>query len=107
MRTLWKGKGNIRFRGTEFFAGYKYLVGKVDHFFACSEFNATQIEEYCGIRPRVLPNGVDTGLFMPRNPDPELSRKLGLDRSEDVIISACRLVDGKASGILSWPPKDS
>ena len=91
------GKAKVIFGsgGTEFFAGYKYLVGKVDHFFACSEFNATQIEEYCGIRPRVLPNGVDTGLFMPRDPDPELSRKLGLDRSEDVIISACRLVGWK------------
>jgi glycosyltransferase involved in cell wall biosynthesis len=91
------GKAKVIFGsgGTEFFAGYKYLVGKVDHFFACSEFNAAQIEEYCGIRPLVLPNGVDTELFVPRSPDSALSRKLGLDRSEDVIITACRLVGWK------------
>jgi glycosyltransferase involved in cell wall biosynthesis len=91
------GKAKIIFGsgGTEFFPGYRYLVGKVDHFFACSEFNAGQIEAYCGIRPLVLPNGVDTGLFMPRNPDPEVCEKLGLGRSEDVIISACRLVGWK------------
>lgn len=91
------GKAKVIFGsgGTEFFPGYRYLVGKVDHFFACSEFNATQIETYCGIRPLVLPNGVDTDLFTPRNPDPELCRKLGLEHSEDVIISACRLVGWK------------
>ncbi|HXX53826.1 MAG TPA: glycosyltransferase family 4 protein [Thermodesulfovibrionales bacterium] len=81
--------------GTEFFPGYKYLVGKVDHFFACSEFNAAEIEAYCGIRPLVLPNGVDTALFAPRNPDPELYKGLGLERSADVIVSACRLVGWK------------
>jgi len=91
------GKSKVIFGsgGTEFFAGYRYLVGKVDHFFACSEFNAAQIEVYCGIRPLVLPNGVDTGLFTPRNSDPELCKKLGIQRSEDVIVSACRLVGWK------------
>jgi glycosyltransferase involved in cell wall biosynthesis len=81
--------------GTEFFPGYKYLVKKVDHFFACSRFNASQIEEYCGIRPGVLPNGVDTDLFRPMEPDGELQEKLGLKGTENVIMSACRLVGWK------------
>ena len=81
--------------GTEFFPGYKYLVGKVDHFFACSGFNASQIEQYCGIRPRVLPNGVNTELFMPVEPPAELLRKLRLSAADSVIVSACRLVGWK------------
>jgi len=81
--------------GTEFFPGYKYLVKKVDHFFACSRFNASQIEEYCGIRPGVLPNGVNTDLFRPMEPDGELQEKLGLKGTENVIVSACRLVGWK------------
>ncbi len=81
--------------GTEFFPGYRYLVKKVDHFFACSRFNASQIEEYCGIRPEVLPNGVDTELFRPMEPAGEVLRRLGLESDDTVIISACRLVGWK------------
>lgn len=81
--------------GTEFFPGYKYLVKKVDHFFACSGFNAAQIEEYCGVRPRVLPNGVNTGLFRPMEPDGEVLGRLRLERDDTVIMSACRLVGWK------------
>lgn len=81
--------------GTEFFPGYAYLVKKVDHFFACSAFNAGQIEQYCGIRPSVLPNGVNTDLFRPATPDSELRKRLHIDASEKVIISVCRLVGWK------------
>ncbi len=81
--------------GTEFFPGYKRLVKKVDHFFACSEFNAAQIEQYCGIRPLVLPNGVNTGIFRPAAADDALLRALQLDGTETVLISACRLVGWK------------
>jgi D-inositol-3-phosphate glycosyltransferase len=81
--------------GTEFFPGYRFLVKKVDYFFACSAFNAGQIEQYCGIRPSVLPNGVNTGLFRPSAPDPELRKRLHIDGSEKVIISVCRLVGWK------------
>jgi glycosyltransferase involved in cell wall biosynthesis len=81
--------------GTEFFPGYKYLVKKVDYFFACSKFNAIQIEEYCGIRPLILPNGVNTELFKPRMPDPELRHMLQLTENETIVISACRLVGWK------------
>lgn len=78
--------------GTEFFPGYTQLVKKVDYFFACSEFNASQIEEYCGIRPLVLPNGVDTELFKPLSPDPELIKTLELNGGEIVVMTVGRLV---------------
>jgi glycosyltransferase involved in cell wall biosynthesis len=78
--------------GTEFFPGYKQLVQKVHHFFACSEFNASQIERYCGIRPLVLPNGVDSRHFRPLSPDPELKRTLNLSDRDIVIMTVGRLV---------------
>lgn len=78
--------------GTEFFPGYRQLVQKVHHFFACSEFNASQIERYCGIRPVVLHNGIDTHLFKPLNPDPELTRALNLSDRDIVIMTVGRLV---------------
>jgi glycosyltransferase involved in cell wall biosynthesis len=81
--------------GTEFFPGYKYLAKKLDFFFACSEFNALQIEQYCGIKPLVLPNGVNTELFKPRNPDLKLKCQLKLTNNENIVISVCRLVGWK------------
>jgi glycosyltransferase involved in cell wall biosynthesis len=81
--------------GTEFFPGYGYLVKKVEHFFACSGFNASQIEQYCGVRPEILPNGVNTELFRPMDPDGELLQRLHIRGTENVIVSACRLVGWK------------
>lgn len=78
--------------GTEFFPGYRYMVKRIDSFLACSKFNASQIEHYSGISPLVLPNGVDTELFRPLDPDTELKHKLELTDAETVIISACRLI---------------
>lgn len=81
--------------GTEFFPGYKCMVKKLDRFFACSEFNASQIEEYCGIRPMVLPNGIDTELFKPLPSNLKLKNKLQITDAEKVVISICRLVGWK------------
>ena len=80
--------------GTEFFAGYKYFVKKLDYFFSCSNFNASQIEKYCGIKPIVLPNGIDIETFKPLEPELELKNHLGIT-DEKVIISVCRLVGWK------------
>jgi glycosyltransferase involved in cell wall biosynthesis len=78
--------------GTEFFSGYAYLVRRLDYFFACSDYNASQIESYCGQRPVVLPNGVNTALFRPRPARADLKAGLGLEPGDLVLISACRLV---------------
>ena len=89
--------------GTEFFPGYKSLVRKAHHFFACSEFNASQIEQYCGIRPDVIHNGVDTGMFRPLTADPELRNTLGLRDRDAVILTVGRLValKGIRHGIMA------
>jgi glycosyltransferase involved in cell wall biosynthesis len=78
--------------GTEFFPGYKQLVRKVHYFFACSEFNASQIERYCGIRPVVLPNGIDTELFRPLDPDEGLKHTLKVSERDVTIMTVGRLV---------------
>lgn len=81
--------------GTEFFPGYRALVRRVDHFFACSRFNATQIENYCGIRPLVLYNGINTERFVPTPPDQGIRTSLGIREEEIVILTVCRLVGWK------------
>ncbi|HKN19308.1 MAG TPA: glycosyltransferase family 4 protein [Dissulfurispiraceae bacterium] len=81
--------------GTEFFPGYRYLAKKVDHFFACSEFNASQIKEYCGLMPHILHNGVSTELFRPLSPDMKIREGLHISDADSVVMSACRLVGWK------------
>lgn len=81
--------------GTEFFPGYKLLVRRLDLFLACSEYNATVIESYCGVRPSVLYNGIDTAVFAPRPADGDLRRLLGIGNDQPVLLSACRLVGWK------------
>lgn len=85
----------FRSGGTEFYPGYKFFAKKLDVFLACSKYNAEQIHNYCGIRPHVLYNGIDTELFSPRIPDAKLKNKLHLGGDEVVIISVCRLVGWK------------
>jgi glycosyltransferase involved in cell wall biosynthesis len=85
----------FRSGGTEFYPGYKFFAKKLDVFLACSKYNAEQIYDYCGIKPHVLYNGIDTDLFSPRAPDAELKNKLHLGEGESVVISVCRLVGWK------------
>lgn len=77
--------------GTEFFPGYGMLIKKLDLFTACSRFNAGQIEDYCGVRPKVLYNGVDTDTFRPLPADMTLKEKLVPSLGCQVIFSAARL----------------
>ncbi len=81
--------------GTEFFPGYRSLVRRLDYFFACSRFNATQIQNYCGIRPLVLYNGINTERFVPSPPEHGLKATLGIREEEIVIVTVCRLVGWK------------
>ncbi|OKY75622.1 MAG: hypothetical protein BM485_07820 [Desulfobulbaceae bacterium DB1] len=77
--------------GTEFFPGYGWLVKRLDFFTACSSFNAGQIEDYCGIRPKVLYNGVDTETFRPLTVNRSLKAELLPSADARVIFSAARL----------------
>lgn len=80
--------------GTEFFKGYKSMAKKIDYFFSCSKFNAKQIEDYSGIKPIILPNAIDTELFIPLKPELELKKFLEIDE-EKILITVCRLVGWK------------
>ncbi len=77
--------------GREFFPGYGRLVRKLDIFTACSSFNAGQIEDYCGVRPRVLYNGVDPDVFCPLAADTSLQEHILSSADCRVIFSAARL----------------
>lgn len=81
--------------GTEFFPLYKFFIKKMDFVFSVSQFNACQIEQYAGIRPKILPNGINTELFAPMLKNPEILKKLQLDESSLKLITASRLVGWK------------
>lgn len=49
--------------GTKFLPGYRLMIKKVDFLFACSEFNAKQIEKYFLVKPKILPYGIDTNIL--------------------------------------------
>jgi len=78
--------------GGEFFPGYAFLVRRLDHFCACSAFDAQDIAAHCGVRPAVNHYGVDTDNFRPLEPDPELARRWGIEPGDQVVASAVRLV---------------
>lgn len=81
--------------GTEFYPGYARMARRLDAFLSCSEHNASQIESYCGLRPIVLYNGVDTERFRQFPKDTEGARRLGLSPDDFVMMSVGRLVGWK------------
>ena len=78
--------------GTEFYPGFTFLGKKLDYLGAVSAFNASQIEKASGLEVRVDYPGVDTDSFRPVAPDPEMLRSFGLEESDQVLVSAVRLV---------------
>jgi glycosyltransferase involved in cell wall biosynthesis len=81
--------------GTEFFPGYARLVRRLAWFTACSAYTADRIEEYCGVRPFVLYNGVDVDVFRPTARKVEIKDRLGIPEKSRVLISVGRLVKWK------------
>jgi len=81
--------------GTDFFPGYASLARRLDSFLSCSGHNASQIASYCGLRPGVLYNGVDTDRFRPVPKDPGTMMRLGLSPDDFVVMSVGRLVGWK------------
>jgi glycosyltransferase involved in cell wall biosynthesis len=89
------GKVIYSSHGTEFFRGYRSLVGACDLRLACSNFNARQVHDYCGVQPEVLYNGVNTELFRPLAPDEALRAQLGIREDDHVLFTAARLMGWK------------
>jgi glycosyltransferase involved in cell wall biosynthesis len=85
----------FRSGGTEFYPGYRSLARRLDSFLSCSRYNAEQIERYCGLKPDVLYNGVDTGRFVPLSRSGPVAARLGLKDSDFVVMSVGRLVGWK------------
>lgn len=81
--------------GTEFYPGYRALIAKMDAVASCSEYNAGEVEDYCGIRPKVIFNGVDLERFHPMPKDAIFAASLGIGEQEIVFFTACRLVGWK------------
>ena len=78
--------------GGEFFPGYGFWAKKLDHFCACSAYDANDIAAHKGVRPAVNHYGVDTRAFRPMEPDPEWAARWGVDQNGPVMASAVRLV---------------
>ena len=78
--------------GGEFFPGYGFFAKRLDHFCACSAYDAGDIAAHKGVRPAVNHYGVDTKSFRPMEPDAEWAARWGVDPDGPVMASAVRLV---------------
>ncbi len=63
--------------GEDFYRGDRALARRVDAAVSCSRFNAETVARRYGFTPVVVFNGIDTSLFRPLPPDPELRCELG------------------------------
>jgi D-inositol-3-phosphate glycosyltransferase len=80
--------------GEDFFPGDRLLGKRADIAVSCSAFNADTVERHYGLRPRVISNGYDADLFVPREPDRALRQELA-PAGEHVILYAGRLIPWK------------
>jgi D-inositol-3-phosphate glycosyltransferase len=62
--------------GEDFYRGDWALARRVDGAVSCSRFNANTVAARYGFTPEVVFNGIDTGLFRPRERDHALRRTL-------------------------------
>lgn len=81
--------------GTEFYPGYSAMAKRLDSFLSCSQYNASQIRDYCGLQSRVLYNGVDIERFVPLPRSRRVAERLGLAEEDFVVMSVGRLVGWK------------
>jgi D-inositol-3-phosphate glycosyltransferase len=59
--------------GEDFYRGDRGLARRIDGAVSCSRFNAQTVARRYGFEPQVVFNGIDTGLFRPAAPDPEVT----------------------------------
>ena len=78
--------------GGEFFPGYAFSARRLDHFCACSAYDANDIAAHKGVKPAVNHYGVDTRAFKPLEPDAEWAARWAVDPDGPVLASAVRLV---------------
>jgi len=63
--------------GEDFYPGDTLLAPRVDAAVSCSRFNARTVAARYGFEPTVVFNGIDTSLFRPTTPDPDIVRTDG------------------------------
>jgi D-inositol-3-phosphate glycosyltransferase len=63
--------------GEDFYPGDTLLAPRVDAAVSCSRFNARTVAARYGFEPTVVFNGIDTSLFRPTAPDPNIVRTDG------------------------------
>jgi len=80
--------------GEDFFPGDRFFGRRADIAVSCSAFNAATVEQHYGIRPRVVYNGFDAGLFCPLEPDPAWRERFA-PGGEHVVLYAGRLIPWK------------
>ncbi|GAB4359211.1 MAG: glycosyltransferase family 1 protein [Immundisolibacter sp.] len=76
------------------------LYGQFDAVFAPSRVMARQLEALGVPRVMVQPLGVDVRCFSPQRADPQLRRRLGIDRDTRVLVFAGRCARGKNIDLL-------
>ena len=63
--------------GEDFYPGDTLLAPRIDAAVSCSRFNARTVAARYGFEPTVVFNGIDTSLFRPTTPDPDIVRTDG------------------------------
>jgi len=103
VRRLTGGRTRLVFgcHGRDFFAGDRRWTGAVDVTVSCSATNAAEVAEHYGLAPRVIYNGIDVDLFVPRPLDDPAVRawrtRLTGGEERPVLLQAGRLVRWKGA----------
>lgn len=103
VRRLTGGRTRLVFgcHGRDFFAGDRRWTGAVDVTVSCSATNAAEVAEHYGLAPRVIYNGIDVDLFVPRPLDDPAVRawrtRLTGGEERPVLLQASRLVRWKGA----------
>jgi len=95
-----KAQTLFRSGGTDFFSGDRLFANAVAHWVSASRYNALQVEARYGRAVQVVPNGVDTDAFQPRERDAGLRAGYGAGADDCLLVSVGRLVGWKGLGVV-------
>ncbi|HCA27479.1 MAG TPA: glycosyltransferase family 1 protein [Betaproteobacteria bacterium] len=99
----WRGmSASTMFRsgGTDFFLGDRWFAAAVDHWVSTSRYNADQITTRYHRPVTLIPNGVDTRLFVPGQRNAALRRRWSVPEAAPLVISVGRLVGWKGLHVV-------